>query len=459
MKYFIEGERIGLSKLSAREATTDYVDWMNDPDVTRFLVSGAFPADLHDIERYIATSHSPTRLAFAIYRKDTKRHIGNVKLDHIDWVSRHADLGIMIGDRAAWGNGFGTEATRLITHYGFTTLNLERIYLGVVKNHEHAARVYRKLGFIEEGIRRQSQYVAGKYFDTLIMGMTRDEWIAREKRVVIVVQGRMSSSRLPGKVLRPLAGKPALWRQLERLQSVARAHTVVVATSIDVSDDPIAECCEKFGTPCIRGPLDDVLARFHIAAKETRADVVVRLTADCPLIDPDIVDACIARFLANARYVQYASNVDERSFPDGLDVEVADVAMLNEAHEKATIAADREHVTPWLRRRARKVTVAQVPSLASLRWTLDYPSDYEFIQTVYDELYRDDRPFTSFDVYQLLLNRPELIRTEPHAPPPEAEKSRLIRAMEFLITNGDPSDSSAQLRMIGPQQPYIARRA
>src|SRR5262245_17522541 len=153
--------------------------------------------------------------------------------------------------------------------------------------------------------------------------------------IAIIVQARMSSTRLPGKILKPLAGAPSLARLLERLARVQRADERIVATSDDASDDPVAALCKERGIRCVRGSLDDVLARYHKAAVEAGAGVVVRVTGDCPLVDPGVVDACIGLFLENENQVDYASNVDERTYPDGLDVEVASFGALDEAMRRA----------------------------------------------------------------------------------------------------------------------------
>lgn len=226
-------------------------------------------------------------------------------------------------------------------------------------------------------------------------------------KVSVVVQARMSSSRLPGKVAMPLAGAPAIVRMMERVQRVKADHHVV-ATSDDPSDDELAELCATHGLECFRGPLDDVLGRVLDAAPAEHH--VVRLTGDCPLIDPALVDRHIETFRHERPWAQYVTNASVRTFPDGLDVEVVDRLILEEAARTATTTYDREHVTPWVRRRARSVPIAQDVDLSAIRITLDERADYDVIAAIYDALYPHDPTFGTEDIYRLMLSRPDLIR-------------------------------------------------
>lgn len=434
MRYFLTGAKLGLTRLSEKEVTQEYVDWMNDSEVTRYLVAGKTPTSIEDVKSFIATAQGSSRVTFAIYRLDTNQHIGNAKLDHIDWISRKADFGIMLGDRGSWGQGFGSEATELVTSYGFRVLNLERIYLGVVDVNASAARVYRKLGYQDEGIRRKDQFVDGSWADTLVMGIVRERW--REvtpRRVIVLLQARMGSSRLPGKVLKPLAGEPSLARTIERLRDLKLATELRIATSTDSADDSIEAWAREAAVPVTRGSLTDVLERFRAAAVEARADVVVRITADCPMIDPEIVDRVIATYLENEGKVDYVSNVDERTYPDGLDVEVFSFLALDEAARDAVADYDREHVTPYIRRNFRKRSVCQAINLGDLRWTMDHADDYETLNAIFAELHAASPKFRQVDVLKLLVERPELIRTGVRAPLDEPQRRDVLARVEKMI--------------------------
>ena len=230
--------------------------------------------------------------------------------------------------------------------------------------------------------------------------------------VVAVIQARVGSTRLPGKVLLPLAGAPALQRMIERLSSSRRVDRIVVATSISGGDDAVADLCGRIGVACGRGPELDVLSRFAAVADTSAADadLLVRLTGDCPLVAPDVVDAVIVAAVEGG--FDYVSNTEPPTWPDGLDVEVMTRDALIMGHRAAVVPSDREHVTPWLRRELRSLTTAAPSSvdLSRLRWTLDEPEDYVLIAAIYAALHDDATTFTTADVLGYLQSRPELGR-------------------------------------------------
>lgn len=232
--------------------------------------------------------------------------------------------------------------------------------------------------------------------------------------VALIVQARMSSRRLPGKVLLPLAGAPALARMMERVARVRGADRRLVATSDHAGDDAIARVGEAYGFEVRRGPLDDVLARVDRAVPRG-CDIVVRLTADCPLVDPALVDRHIERFRRERPCAQYVTNAVVRTQPDGLDVEVVARRLLRRAARAARDPYDREHVLTWVRRRARLLPVTQETDLSALRWTLDTRADYRVIRAIYAELYERNPRFAAADVYRLLLRQPALIRVAGRA--------------------------------------------
>ncbi|WP_156895636.1 cytidylyltransferase domain-containing protein [Massilia putida] len=204
-------------------------------------------------------------------------------------------------------------------------------------------------------------------------------------KVVVIVQARMGSRRLTGKALMPVAGRPMLGHLIDRLRQVHRADGIVVATSAAPDDDAIVSFCESQAVAVFRGSEEDVLSRYAAAAKYTCADVVVRVTADCPLIDPAIVDRVIGTYLTS-RDLQFVSNTIERTYPRGMDVEVFSRAILEEAQRCAVDPYDREHVTPFIRRALEGsplvCNVAGDQPLNKYRITVDYPSDYENVKAL-----------------------------------------------------------------------------
>ena len=211
-----------------------------------------------------------------------------------------------------------------------------------------------------------------------------------------VIQGRMSSTRLPGKVLATVEGMPMIGRQIERLRRSQRLDDLVLATSADPSDDPLANYAASLNLPVIRGPLHDVLARFSLVLDAfPQASTLVRLTADCPLTDWRVLDALVD--LHAAAGADYTSNVmPDRTFPHGLDIEVVRVQALSLAVAEATDPYDLEHVTPFLYRHPERFKIENLtrsPSLALLRWTVDYPQDLNFVRHVYRTLLHHDPDF------------------------------------------------------------------
>lgn len=224
-------------------------------------------------------------------------------------------------------------------------------------------------------------------------------------RVVAVIQARMGSTRLPGKTMMDLAGTPLLDRLLRQLAGATSLDEVVIATSVDPADDVIEQFATERGFRVVRGPEQDVLTRYVLAADAANADVVVRLTADCPLHSPDTVGEVVDAFLG-AR-VDYACNTNPYTRPDGQDVEVFSRDILNRASAAAESGPDREHVTPWMRRNADTVrldVLHRPPHQPSLRWSVDHPNDLEFARSVWSCLdRRGPGPFNFEDIMSAVI--------------------------------------------------------
>jgi spore coat polysaccharide biosynthesis protein SpsF len=230
-------------------------------------------------------------------------------------------------------------------------------------------------------------------------------------RILGVLQARTSSSRLPGKVLMPILGQPMILRQIERLKRARGMSALVLATSTDDSDDGLAQVVAAAGIVVARGSLDDVLERFIAAALPFQPDWVVRLTGDCPLADPVLIDRLIVDTLASG--ADYGSTALNPTFPDGLDAEIVRFAVLKQIASEPRTSAEREHVTLAIHRdpeRFRLHSVTGAPDLSSLRWTVDDPRDFAFATAVYEALYPVNPAFGAEDILRLLRDRPELAR-------------------------------------------------
>jgi spore coat polysaccharide biosynthesis protein SpsF len=229
-----------------------------------------------------------------------------------------------------------------------------------------------------------------------------------------IIQARMSSTRLPGKVLLDLAGEAMLARVVERTRRARTIDRVIVATTVESEDEPIVELCRSRGWTVSRGSRDDVLDRYYQAAVADGADPIVRITSDCPLIAPEIIDTVVKRLDGT---IDYASNINpRRTFPRGLDVEAFTFAALSAAWREDREATGREHVTPFLYRHPERFRIGLVesekPETASHRWSVDTPEDYELMQRIYSHFGR--REFNWLDVLNLLDQHPDWCEINRH---------------------------------------------
>ena len=230
----------------------------------------------------------------------------------------------------------------------------------------------------------------------------------KPQHTVAIIQARMSSSRLPHKVLKPLGGKPIIAQIFRRLKQCRTLDQIILATSINEDDDPIVGLCEEIGLPCTRGSLDDVLDRYYQTATQAQATTIVRITADCPVIDPVVVDAVVTACRAGG-YDYYGLT---GSFPDGLDVEVFRFEALARAWREATLKSEREHVGPFLGKHPELFKLGGLhlfEGLSHHRWTVDEPRDYALLQIIYDRLDRPDRIFLTNDILALMDREPGLM--------------------------------------------------
>jgi spore coat polysaccharide biosynthesis protein SpsF len=231
--------------------------------------------------------------------------------------------------------------------------------------------------------------------------------------IATIIQARMGSTRLPGKVLKNLAGKPVLWHIVNRVKLSMLSEMVLVATTTNPEDDIIQSACNTWGIPVFRGSSDDVLQRYcdavkYLEAGRSKVDYIIRITGDCPLIDPTIIDE-VVRVALSEKY-DYVSNTDPPTFPDGLDVEVFSRSALFTACKNATLISEHEHVTPHIRKSEdfRKFNVTCQKDLSGLRWTLDNEEDYVFIKKIYDDLFKNSKDLTMQEVLNYLWDHPYL---------------------------------------------------
>ncbi|MCU0364293.1 MAG: glycosyltransferase family protein [Ignavibacteriaceae bacterium] len=224
----------------------------------------------------------------------------------------------------------------------------------------------------------------------------------------------MGSTRLPGKVMLPLAGKPLIIRMQERLSLSRYAGKIIIATTDDESDDQLFRLCKQNNLNIFRGHSLDLLDRHYRAAKKFNADVVIKIPSDCPLIDPEIIDKVIQYYISNRDKFDFVSNLHPPTYPDGNDVEIMSIKVLEDAWINAKKDFEREHTTPYIWENPDKFRIGNVVWETGLdysmthRFTIDYNEDYEFIKRIYDELYEDNKRFRLKDILALLEKKPEI---------------------------------------------------
>lgn len=226
----------------------------------------------------------------------------------------------------------------------------------------------------------------------------------------IIVQTRMGSTRLPGKVMKDLAGKPVLWHDIQRCRASKEATDVIVATTTNPEDYVIERACKEWGVSYHRGSWNDVLRRYYDTAVAYSSDVIVRVTSDCPLIDPAIIDLTIRGLGDN----DYVTNVFDRNFPRGMDAEVFRMSALEKAAREATKPFDHEHVTPYIREnsgtlfKTANIDMPETYHFPQFRLTLDTPEDYQLFQAIYHEFYRPGELIDVPTVLRWLQAHPEI---------------------------------------------------
>jgi spore coat polysaccharide biosynthesis protein SpsF len=372
--------------------------WANDP-TTR---SAGFHPDAIDPATHRAWLAA--RLASSVTRlfigNDSDDPIGQVRFEHDE--DGLVEVGVSVApDARGRGHGRALVETGVAAVLADAGERVRGFVARIRPDNAASIALFEAAGFRAHG----PDTVAG----VGCMRYTRDG-AGRTPLVVAIVQARTGSTRLPGKVLLPLGGEPILSHVLRRTARARRIDRVVVATTTDPADDAIVDLADRQAWTVVRGSLDDVLDRYLMAARLVDADVVVRITSDCPLIDPDVIDAVVDAFLAGDA-LDYASNtLEPRTFPRGLDLEVIDRLALARAWREDRDPAWREHVTPYLYRhpeRFRLHAVRTASDHSDQRWVVDTAEDYELVRRIVDALERDD--FTWHDVLAVIGQHPDWI--------------------------------------------------
>jgi len=236
-------------------------------------------------------------------------------------------------------------------------------------------------------------------------------------RTVAIIQTRMASTRLPGKVLMPISGKPMLQWVVERISASVEIDDIVIASTRNPLDDAIADAAKKIGVACFRGSEEDVLLRYLEAARQFNAEFIVRICSDSPLVDPELIDETILTFKRAQPGIEFCCNHIPQQYPLGLDTQIFSLSALERANQLASKAYERSHVTIYMYEHLDQFEVHNVvPNLAfgEHRWTVDTPEDLEFVRQVYAHLIEEKPNFTWHDILSLLDQNPELMTLNAH---------------------------------------------
>jgi spore coat polysaccharide biosynthesis protein SpsF len=235
----------------------------------------------------------------------------------------------------------------------------------------------------------------------------------KSNKTAAIIQARMGSTRLPGKIMKDLKGKPVLWHVIERVKQAKNIDQIIIATTILKRDKIIFEKAQEWGVEVYRGSEDDVLKRYYDAAAENDVDTLVRITSDCPLIDPQVIDEIIKYYNDNdyTLVTNAGSDLEKRTYPRGLDTEVFSFNVLEEAFNKAEEKYQREHVTPFIYENYDDIYYYKNDKdLSNYRLTLDTKEDYQLIKAIYDNLYYGKHDFYLSEIIEFLNNDKELLK-------------------------------------------------
>ncbi len=261
---------------------------------------------------------------------------------------------------------------------------------------------------------------------------------SNKPRIVAIIQARMGSTRLPGKTMVDVEGKPLLKHIVDRVSASKKIDAVLIATTTSPEDKVILEFARQNNIQAYAGSDEDVLERFYEAAKVVNADIIVRITADDPFKDPEVLDTVVDYYLSHPE-LDYASNTIVPSYPEGLDIEVFSFLALEKAYREAKLPSEREHVTPYFWKNPDLFRIANVSNkhnLSHMRWTLDYPEDLIFTRAIYSRL-NNKGIFLMDDIFSLLKNEPELIHINEGIGRNAGYIDSLERDHKFLSKNGD----------------------
>lgn len=389
---FLRSNRLYFEPLEEKHLNDTYINWLNSSKITQFNSHGVFPNTEVKTKSYIQSiQNDPSVIVLAMVNQLSNTHIGNIAIQYIDFLNSTCEISIMIGNRDYWSNGYGYEAFHRVIQHCFNKLNLNKVSAGTTSDNVGMQNVAKKLGMSLEGTRRSEIKRDSQYFDIYLYGLLKSEYQTPRPKIVASIEARMTSSRLPGKVLKLINDIPALELMVKRVQNAKKLDDLIIATTINKEDDPIIQWCEKNNIKYFRGSEDNVYERVLNAHITNNTDIVVELTGDCPLIDPVLIDEAIECYMNNK--FEYVSNCLEESYPLGMAVEVFSLEALKTIGDNRELdQIDKEHVSPFFYT-SKQYTIHNINAPKALTFpelsiTLDTQEDFDVIEKI-DQCFED----------------------------------------------------------------------
>lgn len=401
---FLRSNRLYYEPLEEKHLSEQYVSWLNSSKITQYNSHGVFPNTYEKTKSYVQSLQSDkSSIILAMIDELTNIHVGNIAIQSIDLINSNCEISIMIGNKNFWSKGYGYEAFYTVMKHCFNKLNLHKISLGTTIDNLGMQRIAQKLNMTLEGTRREEMQRDGKYFDVVLYGIVKNEFVVNKPKIVASIEARMTSSRLPGKVLKEINNIPALELMVNRVKISKSLNDIIIATTINKEDDAIVNWCIENNINYFRGSENNVYERVLNTHISFNNDVVVELTGDCPLLDPRLIDEAIKIYLKND--YDYVSNCIEETYPLGMAVEVFSLDALKTIQDDRELSyVDKEHVSPYFYvSKQYKIFNIQAPKehhFPTLSVTLDTKEDYEMIKNV-DAMF-NDKNYTLSDIIDVV---------------------------------------------------------
>ncbi|BFU77837.1 hypothetical protein ALC152_10520 [Arcobacter sp. 15-2] len=408
---FLRSNRLYFEPLEEKHLNVSYINWLNGSKITQYNSHGVFPNTKEKTSRYVEDIQNDSScIVLAIFDQLTHKHIGNIAIQDIDLLNSTCEISILLGDRDYWSSGYGYEAFHRVIQHCFNKLNLHKVSAGTTSDNIGMQKVAEKLGMKLEGTRRSEIRRDSSYFDIYLYGLLKDEYRKPKQKIVASIEARMTSSRLPGKVLKKINNIPALELMVKRVKRSKKLDEIIIATTTNTEDDPIIKWCEINEIKYYRGSENNVYERVLNSHIVNNSDIVIELTGDCPLIDPKLIDEVIECYLNND--YEYVSNCIEETYPLGMAVEVFSLEALKTINDNRELDfIDKEHVSAFFytsnQYKTHNIDAPKNLFFPELSVTLDTIEDFNIIEKI-DNCFENDT-YTIEDIIKVAQKNPQWI--------------------------------------------------